>query len=129
MNAGLLLPDNQFLVFNNAGMILRLDYKTEKKIGEFSGTLNKREFGGLVHDLSNYWRSIISPKHIKYKNEQLLIGDKRLLKGKMGTKGVLWDLKTGRPTLELVGHEKGIICFDYNEEKDEIIYRFWRWTM
>ena len=120
LNDGLLLGENEVIAAQDDGLIIRYNIKAQKKSGEFSGTLNQRDFGGLAHDLSNYWEYNIA-KHIKYKHEQLLIAGKWLLRGKMGTKGVLWNLKTGRPTHELVGHKKGIICFDYDDESDYIV--------
>lgn len=118
-NDGLILGENELIVAEDDGLIIRYDTKTSRRSGEFAGTLNKRDFGGLAHDLSNYWEHNLA-KHIKYKNEQILIANKWLLRGKMGTKGVLWNLSEGRPTHELVGHKKGVICFDYDASTDYV---------
>lgn len=119
MNEGLLLGEQELLIAEDHGLVLKYDLKNAHVNGEFSGTLNRRNFGGLAHDLSNYWQHHLA-KHIKYKNEQLLIADKWLLRGKMGTKGVLWNLKEGRPTHELTGHQKGVICFDYDDQNKHV---------
>ncbi|MGB0524759.1 MAG: caspase family protein [Flammeovirgaceae bacterium] len=119
LNDGVFVGETEVILAEDDGFILRYDIGTSTPSGEFAGTLNKRDFGGLAHDLSNYWEHNIA-KHIKYKNEQLLIDNKWLLRGKMGTKGVLWNLGSGRPTHELVGHKKGVICFDYDQSTNYI---------
>ena len=120
VNDGIMLDEQTIILAEDQGLVLAYNIQQSIISKRYEGVLNQRDFGGLVHDLSNYWQQSLA-SHIKYKNEQLLVADKWLLRGKMGTKGVLWDLTQGKPTRELVGHSKGIICFDYSKENDAIV--------
>lgn len=112
--------DNNLVLADDNGVCSNWNVQTNSLIQNYSGTLNERDFGGLDHDLSNYWKRHIA-KHLKYKNEQLLINDAYLLRGKMGQNGMLWGVKQGKPSYELVGHEKAVICFDKSSDENELI--------
>ena len=104
---------------NNKGTLWSLtDNETN---GEFSGVVNQINKGGLNYDPDNYWQSHIA-KYIKYKNEILLTKDGRyFIKGKTGKYAKLIEVKSGKTAMEYVGHDKGVMCFDFSKNEDLLL--------
>ncbi|MEM7299011.1 MAG: WD40 repeat domain-containing protein, partial [Bacteroidota bacterium] len=79
------------------------------EIYRFQGILNQSSTG-LDYDLGNYWEHYIA-KWVKYKPARFL-NKQSLFVGKTGSKARKWDTKSAAISMEYIGHEKGILCFE-----------------
>lgn len=87
-----------------------------QELSRFHGILNQSSTG-LDYDLGSYWEHYIA-KWVKYKPAQLL-DDNSFFIGKTANKARKWNVKSGLPDMEYIGHEKGILCFE--KINDELI--------
>lgn len=104
--------DNQAYVVN---------IRDEKIKTAFTGFLNKRDAGGLTYDPNSYWESGMA-KYVRFKGQLMLSPDgKELIKGKFGTKVKRWDIGSGRTSMEYVGHEKGVLCYELSKDGKKML--------
>lgn len=86
-----------------------------KEVRRYDGILNKSSTG-LDYDLGSYWEHYIA-KWVKYKSARMLDG-KSLFIGKTGNKARKWNVKNASISMEYLGHEKGILCFERINENE-----------
>lgn len=85
-----------------------------KEVRRYDGILN-RSSTGLDYDLGSYWEHYIA-KWVKYRSARMLDGQ-RIFIGKTGNKARKWNVKNASISMEYLGHEKGILCFERIDEK------------
>lgn len=83
------------------------------EIRRYDGILN-RSSTGLDYDLGSYWEHYIA-KWVKYKSARKL-DEKDLFIGKTGNKARKWNVRNASISMEYLGHEKGILCFERIDE-------------
>jgi len=99
---------------NNARLIEVSGWQTK---AYFQGLLQDQDKGGILYDPNNYWESYIA-RYIHNKNKQLLTSDDAyLLQGKLGTVVRMWEVSSGKPVVEFIGHEKAVISFDLSPDQ------------
>lgn len=109
------------LVANDNNTVIAFNAFTGKKEYELTGFLNQRDKGGLTYNPNSYWDSHIA-RYIRYKNNLLLSRDgKTLLKGKFGNKIKSWDIATGKPQTEYIGHKKSVLCYQYSADGKKLL--------
>ncbi|MEP1033399.1 caspase family protein [Ekhidna sp.] len=79
------------------------------QIRRYDGILN-RSSTGLDYDLGSYWEHYIA-KWVKYKSARML-DDRSIFIGKTGSKARKWNVKNASISMEYLGHNKGILCFE-----------------
>lgn len=100
-------PDGNSLLVAMDKITLVLDLRGEE-LKRYYGIINQSSTG-LDYDLGSYWEHYIA-KWVKYKPAKLL--DKNTFYiGKTANKARKWNVKSGLPSMEYIGHEKGILCF------------------
>ncbi len=115
-------PDSKhILIAGNNNKATLWDWKKGEQIGEFSGIINQVNKGGLNYDPDNYWQSYIA-NYIKYQNNILLSKDGQFfVKGKTGKKAKLIEVKSGNTVMEYIGHQKGVLCFDFSANEELLL--------
>lgn len=82
----------------------------------FSGVYNETDPGGVNYNPESYWESHIA-HYLKLKNPiRINPAQNGLLKGKLSTKAILWDIGSGASKTEYAGHSKAVVCFDYSAD-------------
>lgn len=113
--------NRHLLVANDNNTVLAFDIGDRKKKYELTGFLNQRDKGGLTYNPNSYWDSHIA-RYIRYKNTLLLSRDgKTLLKGKFGNKIKSWDIASGKPQTEYIGHKKSVLCYQYSADGKKLV--------
>ena len=101
-------PTEELLVLAMDKVTVETDLQG-KEIRRFDGILNVSSTG-LDYDLGSYWEYHIA-KWVKYKPARLLSGNAFFV-GKTGEKARKWNVKSASISMEYLGHEKGILCFE-----------------
>lgn len=79
------------------------------EIRRYDGILNQSSTG-LDYDLGSYWEHYIA-KWVKYRSARFLDKESIFI-GKTGSKARKWNVKNASISMEFLGHDKGILCFE-----------------
>ena len=80
------------------------------------GFLNSTDKGGLDYDASSRWNYYIK-KYTDLKNDiRVSPGGQYLAKGKLGSITRIWDYKSGKVAMDLVGHEKAVLAMEFSKD-------------
>ncbi|WP_350216038.1 caspase family protein [Ekhidna sp.] len=101
-------PQEEWIVTAVDKVVIVTDFHGNE-IRRYDGILN-RSSTGLDYDLGSYWEHYIA-KWVKYKSARML-DFKNIFIGKTGSKARKWNVKNASISMEYVGHEKGILCFE-----------------
>ena len=113
--------DQSILISGDNNKVVEIDVKTESIVKKYEGLLHARDKGGVLYDPNNYWHSHIA-NYINDKNKQVLTNDGQyLIQGKIGNILRMWEIKSGKPIVEYVGHEKSVVCFDLSPDEKQLI--------
>lgn len=99
--------EDQLLIALNKVVVLT-DLKG-RELKRYHGILNNATTG-LDYDLGSYWEHYIA-KWVKYKPAQML-DRTSLYIGKTAHKARKWNVNKASISMEYLGHEKGILCFE-----------------
>ena len=106
-------PTEESMVVAVDKVIIITDYKGQE-VRRYDGILN-RSSTGLDYDLGSYWEHYIA-KWVKYRSARYL-DDESIFIGKTGNKARKWNVKNASISMEYLGHEKGILCFERIDDK------------
>jgi WD40 repeat protein len=94
----------------------RYNFRNKASDKSLTGFLNQRDPGGLNYDPNFYWQANIA-RFLRFKNSILITNDgKSLIKGRFGTKLRRWDIATGKPMMEYVGHQKTPLAYTLTKD-------------
>lgn len=106
-------PSEQEITIAVDKVIIVTDYKGNE-VRRYDGILNQSNTG-LDYDLGSYWQHYIA-KWVKYKPARTL-DDQDFYVGKTGSKARKWNIKSASISMEYIGHEKGVLCFERIDQK------------
>lgn len=101
-------PNGESIILAVDKVSIRFDLKGNE-LQRYYGIINESSTG-LDYDLGSYWEHHIA-KWVKYKPARLLDGNSFFI-GKTATKARKWNVKSGLPEMEYIGHQKGVLCFE-----------------
>ncbi|MEQ9466412.1 MAG: caspase family protein [Ekhidna sp.] len=101
-------PKEQEIAIAVDKVVVVTDYEGNE-IRRYEGILNQSSTG-LDYDLGSYWEHYIA-KWVKYKPARMLDSHDFYV-GKTGSKARKWNVKSASISMEYIGHEKGVLCFE-----------------
>lgn len=101
-------PSEEQIVVAKEKIVVIVDLEGNE-ILRYDGILNNSSTG-LDYDLGSYWEHYIA-KWVKYKSARM-VDDQSIFIGKTGNKARKWNIKNASISMEYLGHEKGVLCFE-----------------